>query len=125
MDDETRLELLLDYAAQLPPLPSEYHTLRDAGLNMIHECQSPVFLMVEVTGSTVHIHADVPMEAPTPRSFVAILVRAFDGRPARHVLEAPDDLLHRLGLAHLLGMQRIRGLSAIYRHTRSEVSRQV
>ncbi len=125
VDDETRLELLLDYAVRLPPLPPAYHALRDAGVNMIHECQSPVFMTVEVTGGTVHLYADVPREAPTPRSFVSILVRAFDGQPAHHVLEAPDDLLYRLGLTHLLGMQRIHGLSAIYRHTLSEVARQL
>ncbi|MFQ5571097.1 MAG: SufE family protein [Rhodothermales bacterium] len=125
VDDEIRLELLLDYALQLPSLPEVYHPLRDRGLNMIHECQSPVFLMVEVKDGIVHLHADVPEEAPTARSFVAIMVQAFDGVEPRVVLDAPDDILNRLGLSGLLGMQRIRGLTAIYQRIKSEVARQI
>jgi len=124
VDDETRLELLLDYAQQLPPLPEAYHPLRDRGLNMVHECQSPVFLMVEVEHGLVRLHADVPAEAPTARGFTALLVMAFDGATPDAVLEAPDDILHRLGLIHLLGMQRTRGLNAIYQRIKNEVRRQ-
>jgi len=125
VDDNTRLELLLDYAHQLPPLPEAYHALRDAGLGMVHECQSPVFLVVEVNKDTVYIKADVPREAPTARSFLTLLVKVFDGASPDAVLRAPNDMLQRLGLVHLLGMQRIRGLSAIYRRLKSEVARQV
>ena len=125
VDDETRLEMLLDYAGQLPPLPEVYHALRDAGLNMVHECQSPVFLMVEVKEGMVRLHADVPDEAPTARSFTTLMVKAFDGVAPQVVLDAPDDILYRLGLTHLLGMQRTRGLRAIYQRIKNEVARQV
>ena len=123
-DDELRLELLMEYAARLPHLPAAYHPLRDAGLNMIAECQSPVFLMVSVADGMVRIFADVPAEAPTARSFVSLLVHAFDGEPAAAVLGAPADLLRSLGLFGLLGMQRTRGLTAIYQRLRQEVVRQ-
>ena len=123
VDDETRLELLLDYAQQLPPLPEAYYPLRDAGLNMVHECQSPVFLMIEVQQGAVHLHADVPDEAPTARSFTTLMVKAFDGVAPQVVLDAPADILHRLGLTHLLGMQRTRGLRAIYQRIKTEVAR--
>ena len=125
VDDQTRLELLLEYADILPPLPQAYHALRDAGIGLIHECQSPVFLLVEVRSGKVRLVADVPREAPTPRSFLGILYEAFNGRPTGDLLAAPEDLLNKLGLTCLLGMQRIRGLSAIYRFTRGEVIRQV
>ena len=123
VDDETRLELLLEYAEQLPPLPEVYHPLRDAGLNMVHECQSPVFLMVDVNNGAVQIYADVPDEAPTARSFTTLMVQAFDGVAPDVVREAPNDVLRRLGLSHLLGMQRTRGLSAIYQRIKNEVER--
>jgi cysteine desulfuration protein SufE len=96
-------------------------------MNMVHECQSPVFLMVEVSedaggAPVVHLHADVPKEAPTARAFTSILVEAFDGAPPRAVLDAPDDALRLLGLTKLLGMQRTRGLSAIYRRVKHQVA---
>ena len=121
MDDDLRLEILMDYANLLPPLPAVYHPLRDAGFNMVEECQSPVFLMIEVRDGLVSIIADVPEEAPTTRSIVSILVQAFDGRPAETVLEAPANLLHALGLSRLLGMVRTRGLTAVYQRVRREV----
>jgi cysteine desulfuration protein SufE len=124
VDAQTRLELLLDYAHRLPDLPEEYHALRDAGLGMVHECQSPVFLNVRVDGGVVRAVGDVPEEAPTAPGFVSILLDAFDGADPETVAEAPPDALRALGLAKLIGMQRTRGLSAIYLRFRTEADRQ-
>lgn len=121
VEPDFRLELLLDYAEKLPPLPERYHALRDEGLGMVHECQSPVFLQVEVEDDTVHLYADVPREAPTARAFVAILHEAFDEQPTTVVHDAPDDVLRQLGLRTMLGARRTRGLSAIYQQFRGEV----
>lgn len=123
VDNDMRLELLLEYAEKLPPLPEEYHELRDAGINMVHECQSPVFLHIEVEDGTVQLHADVPREAPTARAFVSIMREAFHGVTPEEVEEAPPDALRMLGLSGLLGMQRTRGLSAIYQRIKNEVAR--
>jgi cysteine desulfuration protein SufE len=123
VDNDMRLELLLEYSDKLPPLPEEYEPMRDAGLNMVHECQSPVFLHVDVEDDTVHLYADVPREAPTARAFVSILIEAFDGATPDEVAEAPSDALRQLGLNGLLGMQRTRGLSAIYQRVKNEVER--
>ena len=123
VDRDMRLELLLEYADKLPDLPEEYESMRDAGLDMVHECQSPVFLHVEVEDDTVHLYGDVPREAPTARAFVSILMEAFDGATPASVAEAPSNVLHQLGLAKLLGMQRTQGLSAIYGKVKNEVKR--
>uniref|UniRef100_A0A7V2AYD7 SufE family protein n=1 Tax=Rhodothermus marinus TaxID=29549 RepID=A0A7V2AYD7_RHOMR len=121
-DPEMRLALLLEFAERLPPLPAAYVPLRDAGLGMVHECQSPVFLLVELQEGCVRIYADAPREAPTPRGFIALLMEAFDGALPEQVLAAPEDLLYRLGIAPLLGMQRLRGLTGIYQKLRREVA---
>lgn len=125
VDPPMRLDLLLDYADRLPPLAGAYRPLRDAGLHMVHECQAPVFLLAEVRDGRVRLHADVPAEAPTARGFTSVLVEAFDGAPAADVLAAAPDALHLLGLTGLLGMQRTRGLTAIYHRLRSDVARQI
>jgi cysteine desulfuration protein SufE len=121
VDRDMRIELLLEYADKLPELDEEYASLRDAGMNMVHECQSPVFMHVELNDGRVQVHTHVPREAPTARAFASILHEAFDGRRPEEVLDAPGDPLRLLGLSDLLGMQRTRGLAAIYKRARSQV----
>ena len=79
----------------------------------MHECQTPVYLWVEVENGQVHIHADVPRESPTVRGFISLLARSLDGLPPEQVAAIPDDLLDQLGLSETLGMTRTQGLSAI------------
>jgi cysteine desulfuration protein SufE len=112
-DRTTRLETLLDYARKLPPLPERLQAEKALGHNLVHECQTPVFLWTEVTDGHVHIHADVPPESPTVRGFVSLLARALDGATPADVGRVPDDLLDQLGLTETLGMTRTQGLSAI------------
>ena len=112
-DRNTRLETLLDYSKKLAPLPERFEAEKQLGHNRVEECQTPVFLWVEVDGGRVHIHADVPRESPTVRGFVSLLVRTLDGRPPAEVARVPNDLLDQLGLTEVLGMTRTQGLSAI------------
>lgn len=113
VEPETRLELLLDFAKRLPPLAPEYRAARDAGLHSVPECMTPVFLHVTTEDGLVHLHVAVAEEAPTVKGFVGILHRAFDGATPAVVAAAPNDLVHRLGLADVLRMNRSVGLSAI------------
>jgi cysteine desulfuration protein SufE len=112
-DRQTRLELLLDYAQKLPPLPERLAPLRDQGLNRVPECQSPVFLFLERENGGVVLHADAPREAPTVRGFVSLLARAVHGATPEDVGTMPGDILDQLGLSEALGMTRMHGLSAM------------
>jgi cysteine desulfuration protein SufE len=116
-----RLELLLEFAEKLPPLPERYHAQRDAGWNRIAECQTPTFIWVEVVDGRVQMYADCAPEAPTVKGFVSILVEAFTGATPEEVLATPEDLLKRLGLIEALGMVRMRGLAAIQHYIRAQV----
>ena len=112
-DRNTRLETLLDYARKLPPLPERYEAEKALGHARVHECQTPVFLWIEVADGVVHLHADAPRESPTVRGFLSLLVRTLDGHPPEDVARVPNDLLDQLGLSEALGMTRTQGLSAI------------
>jgi cysteine desulfuration protein SufE len=118
-----RLELLLEYCDRLPELPPRYRALRDAGVNRVDECQTPVFLRVELVEGRVLIHADVAETAPTVKGFLALLVDAFSGATPEEVTSVRPDLLVRLGLIEALGMVRMRGLSAILGRIRAEAAR--
>src|SRR6185436_18044617 len=47
-DRTTRLETLLDYSRKLPPLPERLQDEKARGGHRVHECQTPVYLWVEV-----------------------------------------------------------------------------
>jgi cysteine desulfuration protein SufE len=112
-DKQTRLELLLDYARKLPPLPERFVAARDQGLNRVPECQSPVFLFLERENGGVVLHADAPREAPTVRGFVSLLARSLHGAEPAAVASIPADLLDQLRLSEALGMTRVHGLTAM------------
>ena len=112
-DRSTRLETLLDYSKKLSPLPDRYQAAKALGQNRVHECLTPVFLWVEVEEGRVHIHADIPPEAPTVRGFVSLLARSLDGASPADVAAVPDDLLDQLRLTETIGMNRTQGLGAI------------
>lgn len=112
-DRTTRLETLLDYSRKLPALPERYQSEKERGEHRVHECQTPVFLWVDVEEGKVRIHADVPPESPTVRGFISLLAKSLDGAAPADVARIPDDLLEQLGLTETLGMTRTQGLTAI------------
>lgn len=121
-DRQERIELLIDFAKGLPALPERLEAHKDAA-HRVEECQSPVFLFVELDQGRVSIHADAPIEAPTVRGFVALLVEGLNGATVEEVLSVRDDLIERIGLPEILGMLRVRGLSGVLRRLKAEVAR--
>ena len=122
MDVRDRLEMLLEFSENLPELPERYCVKRDAGENRIHECQSPVFLWVELVDGGVQIYADVPRSAPTVRGFVGLLVATLSGATPAEILGLDPALLRQLGLVEALGMVRMRGLHAILHRLKTSVA---
>jgi cysteine desulfuration protein SufE len=122
LDPRERLELLLEFAEKLAPLPPHYAAERDAGLNRVHECQTPVFLWVDLEDGRVRVHADAAPEAPTVKGFVSLLADIFSGATPDEVAAFQPNLVERFGLAQSLGMVRMRGLQAIAHHIRRKVA---
>ena len=114
LDGREKLELLVDYAASLPPLDPERQVRKAAAEGRIHECQTPVFMWPEAAADgTATLVADVAAEAPTVKGFVAVLAEAVRGRPVAEAAAIPDDFVDKIGLADVLGILRSRGLRAI------------
>ena len=113
VDDKDRLQLLLEFSEELPGLPDRY--AEDPGLlEPVPECQSPVFLAVEVgADDTVRLFFEAPREAPTTRGFAGILHAGLDGMPADEVLATPAEFSGQLGLQHLVSPLRLRGMVAM------------
>lgn len=124
LEQNERLLLLLEFANELPELPAEYADHPDL-LERVEECQSPVFIFVDVEPATadgiVHLHATAPKEAPTTRGFASILVQGLAGLTADQVLDVPDDYPLTLGLTEAVSPLRIRGMSALLGRTKRQV----
>ena len=58
LDVRDRLETLLEFSDELPDLPEIYRAQRDAGENRVHECQTPVYMWVEVVDGQVEIFGE-------------------------------------------------------------------
>ena len=120
-DRQEMIELLIDYSEDLPGIPERFAKHMDRDLHRVHECETPVFIWVEVEDGKVNIFADVPEPFPTVRGLVSILVSAFDGLSPQEIESAPTDFISQLGLAQKLGIRRVRGLSAVYSRIKNEV----
>ncbi|TFC97043.1 MULTISPECIES: SufE family protein [Cryobacterium] len=113
LEEPDRLLLLLEFADELPALPSRYADHPDL-LERVVECQSPVFMFVEVdVDLAVHLHATAPRESPTTRGFASILAQGLDGLSRQEVLNVPDDYPNTIGLTKAVSPLRIRGMTAM------------
>jgi cysteine desulfuration protein SufE len=118
-----RLQLLLELSQELPDLPERYAETADT-MEQVHECQSPLFLAVEVEPDderTVHLFFSAPPEAPTTRGFASIMHTGLDGEPAADVLAVPDDFYTALGLAQAVSPLRLRGMAAMLARIKNKV----
>ncbi|BBX35439.1 Fe-S metabolism associated SufE [Mycolicibacterium mageritense DSM 44476 = CIP 104973] len=108
---QDKLQLLLEFANDLPPLPAH---LEEAAMEPVPECQSPLFLDVDASDRDhVRLYFSAPAEAPTTRGFAAILATGLDNQSSDDILAVPDDFYTDLGLAALISPLRLRGMSAM------------
>ena len=119
--DASRLQLLLEFAQELPPLPDRYATHHDL-LEPVPECQTPLFLAVEVDqDATVRLFFDAPPEAPTTRGFAGILHAGLDGLNAGEILATPGEFTTQLGLQELVSPLRLRGMAAMLARIKHQI----
>ena len=122
--ESERLHLLLEFAEELPPLPERYCEHPDL-LEQVPECQTPLFLAVEVDADcAVHLFFDAPREAPTTRGFAGILHAGLDGLSADEILDTPGEFSSQLGLRDLVSPLRLRGMAAMLARIKRQVREQ-
>ncbi|MEI2689695.1 MAG: SufE family protein [Anaerolineae bacterium] len=110
-----KLDLLLEYAESLPPLPdwlAEQHN----DMDQVHECMSPVFVYAEQRDGRMHFYFDVPPEAPTVRGYAALMAEGLNGVTPDEIMAIPGDFFNAMGLQQVITFQRVRGISAILAH---------
>ena len=121
MPAKDRLQLLLEFSRELPDLPGRYAE-HPGLLEPVPECQSPLFLAVEVgPDETVHLFFQAPPEAPTTRGFAAILRAGLDGLTADEVLATPAEFSGQLGLQDLVSPLRLNGMAAMLARIKRQI----
>ena len=122
-----RLQLLLEFSEGLPELPERYAGSLDS-MEQVHECQSPIFLAVEVgdepadpADRPVHVFFSAPQEAPTTRGFAGILHEGLDGLTVAEVLAVPEAAPYQFSLGEAVSPLRLRGMVGML----SRIKRQV
>lgn len=117
------LEMLLEFADAVPPLPADL--AGHEGMEQVPECQTQFFLKAVVRADgTVTTQFDCPPEAPTTRAFAGILAEGLAGASADEILAVPDDLYSRMGLSQAISPLRVRGGTAILARLKRQVAEQ-
>ena len=125
LEQRDRLQLLLEFSNELPELPEHYREHPDL-LERVEECQSPVFIFVDVDDANiVHLYATAPREAPTTRGFASILVQGLAGLSVDEVLAVPDDYPQTIGLTEAVSPLRIRGMTALLGRAKRQVREKI
>jgi len=123
LNDSERIQLLLEFSAELPALPEHLQT--DA-MEPVPECQSPLFLSVDAANpEAVELFFSAPPEAPTTRGFASILEQGLNRLPAAQIIAVPDDFYHSLGLDSAVSPLRLRGMAAMLARIKGQITRQL
>jgi cysteine desulfuration protein SufE len=122
LPESDRLQLLLEFSQELPPVPAEYEDHPEL-YERVAECQSPVFIVIDVDADdTVAMHATAPPEAPTTRGFASILAQGITGLSADEVLAIPSDFPQSIGLTRVVSPLRISGMTGMLLRAKRQVS---
>jgi cysteine desulfuration protein SufE len=113
-----KLELLLQYAEDFPPVP-EWLAKHESALDRVEECMTPVFVAAEIQAGKIGYYINVPESSPTVRGFASILLQGLQGLTPEEVLSVPADFYQEMGLERVLTYQRMNGLSAILAHMKA------
>lgn len=122
LPEEERLQLLLEFSNELPALPA--HLVDHPELQeRVVECQSPVYIYVEVEDGVVTMHATAPPEAPTTRGFASILAQGLTGLTVDEALGVPDDYPQSIGLTRAVSPLRIAGMTGMLLRAKNQIRR--
>ncbi|HWK76200.1 MULTISPECIES: SufE family protein [unclassified Microbacterium] len=121
LPEAERLQLLLEFSQELPAVSDEVAAHPEMA-ERVAECQSPVYIYVEVHDDIVTMHATAPPEAPTTRGFASILVQGITGLTADQVLSIPDDYPQSIGLTRAVSPLRIGGMTGMLMRVKRQVS---
>ena len=121
-DRQERIDLLLDFAKACPRCPIDWRLIktRPIGLRNVSLRSTCSLSLMAIE---CRLHADAPIEAPTVRGFVSLLIEGLTDTTVDEVFRFPATWSSGCGLGEILGMLRVRGLTGVLRRLKAEVTR--
>ncbi len=113
---EEKVEMLIQYAESLPPLPDWLQGER-AKMEAVPECMTPVFLFAEkLPDGGLKFHFDIPPQSPTVRGLAAVLANGLDGARPEQIISLPVDFYAPMNLQEAISYQRLNGFQGVLAH---------
>jgi cysteine desulfuration protein SufE len=113
-DWRDKVEYLIELGKDLPPLPETFKTEG----NKVRGCQSQVWMVADLEpGGRVHVRAD--SDAVLVKGLISLLLRLYDRRSPREILDNPPKVLETIGLQKFLTPGRSNGLYSMVGRIRS------
>lgn len=110
---EDKMAALVSYARRLEPVPERLAALEGDDRFAVHECQTPVRILPEVSDGRVHFHAAIDArQSPTVAAFLAIVFSAVNDQPPETTLAIPPDFVRTMMQGLGLGTREV-GLEAL------------
>lgn len=106
-DWRDKVEYIIDLGKGLPGLDEA----KKIEANKVRGCQSQVWLVAAPEDGRLRLHAD--SDAILVKGLISLLLRLYDGRAPREILDNPPDVLERIGLQKFLTPGRANGLYAM------------
>ena len=107
-----RYNYLIELGNDLPAIDEQYRT----GEYLINGCQSKVWLHADMKDGLLYFQAD--SDAIIVKGIVALLVKVFNGRSPKEVLENELFFIEEIGLSQNLSPTRSNGLLAMVKKMR-------
>lgn len=118
IEGREKLEYLLQFSEELPPLP-DWLEGKQTEMDQVHECITPIFVYAEQQGDGYIYHFDIPRESPTVRGYAGVLKQGLDGTTAAQLAQIPNEFYLQMGLQAVLSGQRLNGIGAILAHMKA------
>lgn len=121
-EKQEKVELLIQYAESLPPLPEWLKDERDK-MDPVPECMTPVHVFGEKKDGGMTYHFDIPPQSPTVRGLAAILANGLEGSTPEEIISIPADFYHEMNLQEAISHQRLNGFMGILAHMKQIAAR--
>ncbi len=108
-----RYQYIIDMGRRLPNFPDSYRIDK----NLIPGCQSQVWFVAQEEGGRLHFQAI--SDAAIVSGLIALLLRLYNGRTPKDILDTPPDFVKSLQLEDHLSPTRSNGLSSMLAAIRS------